>query len=96
MIECNPKNPPDPPMDLGDMRNLGVRRLAVHCVSAECRHEAVFSADDYSNEVDFVVPVALYRTPVPAALNASAKRLILSFLLLQSPQTLVINRQPGG
>ena len=62
------------------MRNLGVRRLAVHCVSAECRQEAVFSADDYSNEVDFVVPVALYRTPVPAACISKKADSFLSFV----------------
>jgi hypothetical protein len=40
------------PMDLRNMRHLGVRGLAVHCLSAECRHEAVFSADDYPDEVE--------------------------------------------
>ena len=39
-------------MDLGNMRHLGVRGLAVHCLNAECRHEAVFSADDYPDEVE--------------------------------------------
>jgi hypothetical protein len=38
-------------MDLGNMRRLGVRGLAVHCLNEECRHEAVFSADDYPDEV---------------------------------------------
>ena len=34
------------------MRRLGVRGLAVNCLSAEWRHEAVFSADDYPDEVE--------------------------------------------
>jgi hypothetical protein len=35
-------------MNLRTMRHLGVRGLAVHCFSQKCKHEAVFSADDYS------------------------------------------------
>ena len=33
------------------MRHLGVRGLAVHCLSQKCKHEAVFSADDYPDDV---------------------------------------------
>jgi hypothetical protein len=40
------------PMDLRNMRHLGVRGLAVHCLSQNCRHEIVFSADDYPDEVE--------------------------------------------
>jgi len=39
------------PMDLRTMRHLGVRGLAVHCLSQKCKHEAVFSADDYPDDV---------------------------------------------
>jgi hypothetical protein len=39
-------------MDLGNMRRLGVRGLAVHCLNEDCRHDAVFSADDYPDEVE--------------------------------------------
>jgi len=40
------------PLDLGNMRRLGVRGLAVHCLNEDCRREAVFSADDYPDEVE--------------------------------------------
>ena len=40
------------PMDLGNMRHLGVRGLAVHCLNAKCGHEAVFSADDYPDDAE--------------------------------------------
>jgi hypothetical protein len=46
-----PKQPAGPPMTLGNMRYLGVRGLAVHCLNPQCRHQAVFSADDYPDEV---------------------------------------------
>jgi hypothetical protein len=39
-------------MDLRNMRHLGVRGLAVHCLSQNCRHEVVFSAADYPDEVE--------------------------------------------
>jgi hypothetical protein len=39
-------------MDLGNMRHLGVRGLAVHCLNPKCRHQVVFSADDYPDEVE--------------------------------------------
>jgi hypothetical protein len=34
------------------MRHLGVRGLAVHCLSPNCGHQAVFSADDYPDDVE--------------------------------------------
>jgi hypothetical protein len=34
------------------MRHLGVRGLSVHCLNAQCGHEAVFSADDYPDDVE--------------------------------------------
>jgi hypothetical protein len=46
------RQPHGPPMDLGNMRHLGVRGLAVHCLNPKCRHQAVFSADDYPDEVE--------------------------------------------
>jgi hypothetical protein len=46
-----PKQPAGPPMDLRNMRHLGVRGLAVHCLNPKCWHRAVFSADDYPDEV---------------------------------------------
>jgi hypothetical protein len=43
-----------PPIDLGNMRHLGVRGLAVHCLSPKCGHEAVFSADDFPDDLKVV------------------------------------------
>jgi hypothetical protein len=43
-------------MTLGNMRHLGVRGLAVHCLNPQCRHQTVFSADDYPDEVPTVIP----------------------------------------
>jgi hypothetical protein len=54
-------------MDLGNMRRLGVRGFAVHCLNPKCRHQAVFSADDYPDEVE--VPSFQLRM----AANAAAK-----------------------
>jgi hypothetical protein len=36
----NPEQPDCPPMTLGNMRELGVRGLAMHCLNHACRHEA--------------------------------------------------------
>jgi hypothetical protein len=33
-------------MPLGNMRELGVRGLAVHCLNYACRHQTVISVDD--------------------------------------------------
>ena len=46
-----PKQPAGRPMTLGNMRYLGVRGLAVHYLNPQCRHQTVFSADDYPDEV---------------------------------------------
>jgi len=37
-------------MTLGNMRELGVRGLAVQCNA--CRHQAVISADDYADDIE--------------------------------------------
>jgi hypothetical protein len=55
-----PKHPAGPPMTLGNMRELGVRGLAVHCLNHACRHEAVFSVDDYADEIE----VPAFRGPL--------------------------------
>jgi hypothetical protein len=39
-------------MTLGNMRELGVRGVLVSCLNHECRHQAVFSADDYADEIE--------------------------------------------
>jgi hypothetical protein len=46
------KHPPGPPLMLGSMRQLGVRGLIVSCLNPQCRHEAIFSADDYADEIE--------------------------------------------
>ena len=35
------KQPQGPPMTLGNMRHLGVKRLIAHCLNPACRHEVV-------------------------------------------------------
>jgi hypothetical protein len=43
------KRIPDPPMTLGNMRQNGVRRLAVSC--SNCRHSAVVDVDGFSDDI---------------------------------------------
>jgi hypothetical protein len=43
-MAINPKHPPGPPMTLGNMREQGVRGLAVYCLNHACRHHTVMSA----------------------------------------------------
>jgi hypothetical protein len=47
-----PKHPHGPPMTLGNVRELGVRGLAVSCLNHACRHEAVISVDDYADDIE--------------------------------------------
>jgi hypothetical protein len=42
-----PKQPPGEPMDLGNMRKLGVRSLDVMCLNPDCRHQVVMNVDRY-------------------------------------------------
>jgi hypothetical protein len=56
-IAMAPKTPLGEPMTLGNMRQLGARGLAVYCINPLCRHQSVFSADDYPDEV----PVPSFR-----------------------------------
>jgi hypothetical protein len=39
-------------MTLGNIRQLGVRGLTISCLNPKCRHEAIFSADDYADEIE--------------------------------------------
>jgi len=39
-------------MTLGNMRELGVRGLAVYCLNPACRHQTVISADDYADDIE--------------------------------------------
>ena len=47
-----PKHPSGPPMTLGNMREQGVRGLAVYCLNHTCRHHAVMSADEYPADLE--------------------------------------------
>ena len=43
---------PGPPMTLKNMREQGVRGLAVYCLNHTCRHHTVISADDYADAIE--------------------------------------------
>jgi hypothetical protein len=45
------KQPPGEPMDLANMRSLGVRGLAVKCLQPACLHAAIVSVDDYPDDM---------------------------------------------
>jgi hypothetical protein len=45
------KQPHGEPMDLANMRSLGVRGLAVKCLQPACRHAAIVSVDDYPDDM---------------------------------------------
>jgi hypothetical protein len=44
--------PPGPPMTLANMRRQGVRGLNAVCLDPGCRHELIFSADDYPGDTE--------------------------------------------
>lgn len=46
-----PKQPPDFLMTLGNMRDLGVRVLAISCLNPDCQHQTVLSVDDYPDDL---------------------------------------------
>jgi hypothetical protein len=39
-------------MTLDNMREMGVRGLAVYCLNHACRHQTVISADDYAGDIE--------------------------------------------
>jgi len=47
-----PKNPPGPPMTLGNMRLLGVQRLVAHCLNPACRHEGLIDVSKYPEDTE--------------------------------------------
>jgi hypothetical protein len=51
-MATNPKHTPGPPMTLDNMREMGVRGLAVYCLNHACRHQTVISADDYAGDIE--------------------------------------------
>ena len=44
----NTSNPPGPPMDLGNMRRLGVQRLVATCLNDACRHQRLIDVSKAS------------------------------------------------
>jgi hypothetical protein len=51
-IAMKPKHPPGPPMTLGNMRQLGVKRLLASCLNDACRHTALIDVSSYSAETE--------------------------------------------
>ena len=46
------KQPPGPPMTLGNMRHLGVQRLVASCLNDACRHVALVDVSAYPAEME--------------------------------------------
>ena len=46
------RHEPGPPRDLTNMREEGVRSLAVDCLNHACRHHTVISADEYPGDLE--------------------------------------------
>jgi hypothetical protein len=51
-MATRPKHPPGPPMTLGNMRGLGVRRLIASCLNDACRHTALIDVWSYAAETE--------------------------------------------
>jgi hypothetical protein len=47
-----PKQPPGPPMTLGNMRALGVQRLVASCLNDACRHTALIDVSKFADDVE--------------------------------------------
>jgi hypothetical protein len=47
-----PKHPPGPPMDLGNMRQLGVQNLVASCLNDACRHVALIDVSKYPEDTE--------------------------------------------
>jgi hypothetical protein len=46
------KHPPDPPMDLANMRRQGVQNLIAFCLNDACRHQALIDVSSYPAETE--------------------------------------------
>ena len=57
------KHPAGPPMDLGNMRALGVQRLIASCLNDACRHTALIDVSSYPADTE----VPWFRTRVVCA-----------------------------
>ena len=58
-----PKHPPGPAMTLGNMRQLGVKRLLASCLNDACRHTALVDVASYPADTE----VPWFRTRVVCA-----------------------------
>jgi hypothetical protein len=56
-------HPPDPPMTLGNIRELGGQNLIAFCVNDACRHQALIDVSSYPAETE----VPWFRTKVRCA-----------------------------
>jgi hypothetical protein len=50
------KQPPGPPMTLGNTRQLGVQRLIASCLNPACRHTALIEVWSYPAETEIPIP----------------------------------------
>jgi hypothetical protein len=48
----NQQRRPEPPMTLGDMRDLGVHHLIAFCLNDPCRHSALIDAAGYPDVIE--------------------------------------------
>jgi hypothetical protein len=46
------KHPPGEPMDLGNMRQLGVHHLIATCLSDACRHQGLIDVSNYPDDTE--------------------------------------------
>jgi hypothetical protein len=51
-MPSNLKHLPGPPMTLGNMRQLGVKRLIASCLNDACRHTALIDVWSYPDETE--------------------------------------------
>jgi hypothetical protein len=51
-----PKHPPGEPMTLGNMRHLGVQRLAAFWLNDACRHQGLIDVSKFPAEVVACAP----------------------------------------
>jgi hypothetical protein len=57
------KHPADPPMTLGNMRELGVQRLIGSCLNDACRHTVLIDVSSYPAETPgSAAPLGFERT----------------------------------
>jgi hypothetical protein len=51
-MASNPKHPPGPAMTLGNMRELGVKRLIASCLNDACRHQGLVDVSNYPADTE--------------------------------------------